>query len=215
LPATIFTARRHQSGTPGTRVAESREVDEGPGADFAAPANLFQENKMLNDPLVTTAETDSGAHRDPLSGEVGAHPLGVGLGAAAGGMAIGAAVGTVAGPFGTALGAIAGAIAGGLVGKGAAEIIDPTAADAYWRGQYAARAYAPRNDDRWEGAPVHGYGLHHYNRNVGRGVDAMEDAMDALWDTARDGLSPPAGGAHAASGDAWDRMMLRAMRGAE
>ena len=71
---------------------------------------------------------DTGANRDPLSGEVGSHPVGVGIGAAAG---------VVAGPLGMAVGALVGAVAGGLAGKGVAEAIDPTAEDAYWRANYA------------------------------------------------------------------------------
>ena len=83
------------------------------------------------------------AHRDPITGTPGAHPVGVGLGAAAGGMAAGAAAGTVAGPVGTAIGAAAGAIVGGLAGKGIAEQIDPTIEEAYWRENYTARQIRP------------------------------------------------------------------------
>src|SRR4051794_36906038 len=94
---------------------------------------------MIGDKTVD-ASPDA-ANRDPLSGEPGAHPVGVGVGAAAGGMAAGAAVGTVAGPLGTAVGAAVGAIVGGLAGKGVAESVDPTAEDAYWRANYASRDY--------------------------------------------------------------------------
>jgi uncharacterized protein (TIGR02271 family) len=66
------------------------------------------------------------ANRDPLTGEVGAHPVGTGVGAVAGGVAAGAAAGSVAGPVGTAVGAAAGAVAGGLAGKEVAEELDPT-----------------------------------------------------------------------------------------
>jgi hypothetical protein len=44
------------------------------------------------------------AHRDPISGEPGAHPLGVGLGAA-GAATAGAAVGSLGGPVTAVLGA--------------------------------------------------------------------------------------------------------------
>jgi len=81
------------------------------------------------------------ANRDPISGAPGAHPVGTGLGAAAGGMAAGAAVGTVAGPVGTAVGAAVGAVVGGLAGKGIAEMIDPTAEEAYWRENYDTQRY--------------------------------------------------------------------------
>lgn len=78
---------------------------------------------------------------DPLTGEPGAHPVGTGVGAVTGGAA-GAAIGTPAGPIGTAVGAVAGAIVGGLAGKGVAEMIDPTAEDAYWRQRHAKEPYA-------------------------------------------------------------------------
>ena len=79
---------------------------------------------MLGDK--TIQENTGTAHRDPLSGAPGAHPVGVGVGAAAGGMAAGAAVGTVDGPVGTIVGAAVGAVVGGRAGKGIAESIDPT-----------------------------------------------------------------------------------------
>jgi uncharacterized protein (TIGR02271 family) len=65
-------------------------------------------------------------NRDPITGALGAHPVGTGVGAAAGGVAAGAAAGSVAGPVGTVVGAAAGAVAGGLAGKKVAEEVDPT-----------------------------------------------------------------------------------------
>ncbi len=70
--------------------------------------------------------TAGSPNRDPISGALGAHPVGTAVGATAGGVAAGAAVGSVAGPVGTAVGAAVGAVAGGLAGKGAAEAVDPT-----------------------------------------------------------------------------------------
>src|SRR5436309_15726480 len=84
------------------------------------------------------------ANRDPLSGEPGAHPVGTGVGAAGGGAA-GAAIGAVVSgplsPAGAVVGAVVGAVAGGLAGKGAAEAVNPTAEDVYWRSAYATRPY--------------------------------------------------------------------------
>ena len=94
------------------------------------------------------------ANRDPISGAPGAHPVGTGLGAAGGGAA-GAALGAVAGPVGAAVGLVAGAIAGGLGGKGVAEQIDPTTADAYWREQYSSRSYVDRNTPYETYAPAY------------------------------------------------------------
>src|SRR6188508_2099662 len=83
-------------------------------------------------------------NRDPITGAHGAHPVGTGLGAAAGGMAAGAVAGTVAGPVGTLAGAVVGAVVGGLAGKGVAEMIDPTAEEAYWARNYAGQPYYER-----------------------------------------------------------------------
>ena len=69
---------------------------------------------------------------DPITGETGAHPVGTGLGAA-GGAATGAAVGAIGGPIGALVGGAIGAVVGGLAGKGAAEAVNPTEEDAYWR----------------------------------------------------------------------------------
>ena len=155
------------------------------------------------------AEADTGANRDPLSGEVGAHPIGVGLGAAAAGMAFGAAVAGVAGPIGMAVGAVVGAVAGGLAGKGVAEAIDPTAEDAYWRANYASRAYAtPRDaDDEW--GPAYAYGVHHYNRNVaanpGATFEELEPEMEQGWNEARGTSSMEWTRARLAAYDAWEK----------
>ena len=80
-------------------------------------------------------------HRDPLTGTPGAHPLGTGAGAASGGVA-GAAVGmAVGGPVGSVIGAAIGAVAGGLSGKTAAEAVNPTAEENYWRTTYLEEPY--------------------------------------------------------------------------
>ena len=81
------------------------------------------------------------ANRDPLTNEPGAHPVGTGLGAAMGGAATGVAVGAMAGPVGAAVGGVVGAVAGGLAGKAAAESLNPTQEDAYWRDAYVREPY--------------------------------------------------------------------------
>ena len=149
---------------------------------------------------------DTGAHRDPLSGEVGMHPIGVGLGAAAAGMAAGAAVASVAGPVGTIIGAAVGAIAGGLAGKGVAEAIDPTAEDAYWRANYASRAYATPRDSYDDWGPAYAYGVAHYNRNAGRSFDDVESELERGWDEARGKSSMEWTRARLAAQDAWERV---------
>lgn len=90
-------------------------------------ADYFHQNWTANS--ATDVYRPGSPNRDPISGALGAHPVGTGVGAAAGGVAAGAAIGSVAGPVGTAVGAAAGAIAGGLAGKGVAETVDPTVDD--------------------------------------------------------------------------------------
>ena len=97
-----------------------------------------------------TTSTDRDTNADPISGEPGAHPVGVGVGAAGGG-ATGAMIGTmIAGPIGTAVGAVIGAVAGGLAGKGVAEAVDPTAEDAYWRENHGRQPYASTSDHTYD-----------------------------------------------------------------
>ena len=154
-------------------------------------------------------EADTGANRDPLSGEVGSHPVGVGLGAAAGGMAFGAAVGTVAGPIGMAVGALVGAVAGGLAGKGVAEAIDPTAEDAYWRANYASRAYATPRDAYDDWGPAYAYGVAHYNRNAASSFEDVEGELERGWQEARGTSSMEWTRARLAVYDAWEHARTR------
>jgi hypothetical protein len=149
------------------------------------------------------------ANRDPLTGEPGAHPVGVGLGSA-GGAAIGAVVGSLAGPAGTALGAAVGGVAGGLTGKGVAEEANPTVEARYWRESYPSRPYAragtgfetyePAYRLGWEGAGRYGElnwekaepRLREDWRRAGSAGsldwDAASPAVRDAWDRIRDGV---------------------------
>ena len=96
------------------------------------------------------------------------HPVGTGIGAAAGGMAAGAAAGTVAGPVGTVVGAVIGAVVGGYAGKGVAELIDPTAEEAYWQDNYSTRPYVAEGSTFDDYAPAYRYGWTSYDKYRGR-----------------------------------------------
>lgn len=76
----------------------------------------------------------------PVDSPMDDHPVGTSVGAAGGAVA-GAAAGMAAGPVGSLVGAVVGAVAGGLAGKGAAELINPTEEDAYWRDAYTREPY--------------------------------------------------------------------------
>jgi hypothetical protein len=148
---------------------------------------------------------DAGLHRDPLTGEPGAHPVGVGIGAAAAGAAIGAAVATVAGPIGTAVGAAVGAVAGGLVGKDVAELVDPTVESAWWRENYVTRDDVVPGTHYEDYGPAYVYGVEVFVRDPARSFDDIEDDLAAGWHQARGDSRLAWTDARAAARDAWER----------
>ena len=151
-------------------------------------------------------ERDADANRDPLSGTPGAHPVGTGLGAAAGGLAAGAAAGTVAGPVGTMVGAVAGAVIGGLAGKGVAELIDPTAEEAYWRENYESRPYVSSGATFDDYGPAYRYGVDSYGRFEGRTFEEAEPELMRDWDRARGTSRLTWENAKHATRDSWQRV---------
>ena len=81
---------------------------------------ITPETAEPTDPIITETPAPepvpASAHPDPITGEPGAHPVGVGVGALGAGVA-GAAIGSIGGPVGILIGAAIGAVAGGLAGK--------------------------------------------------------------------------------------------------
>lgn len=146
------------------------------------------------------------SHRDPITGEPGAHLAGTGVGAAAGGAAAGAAIGTVAGPVGTLIGAAAGAIVGGLAGKAVAENIDPTAENAYWQKNYVSRPYVEQGAMFDDYGPAYGYGVGAASQYHGREFDDVESDLSGSWESKRGSSSLTWDRARAATRDAWDRV---------
>lgn len=121
-------------------------------------------------------------NRDPITGAPGSHPVGTGVGATGGGVT-GAAIGTaVGGPVGAVIGAAVGAIAGAYAGKGVAEMIDPTAEDAYWRDNYSSRPYVDANSSYDDYAPAYRYGWEARGHQAGRSFDEAENDLSAGWD---------------------------------
>lgn len=116
----------------------------------------------------------------PLDVEPGAHPIGTSVGAA-GGAITGAAVGTVGGPLGSAVGAVVGAVVGGLAGMGAAEALNPTDEDAFWRDAHARQPYYSDAYTYDDYAPAYRAG---YTSRM-EGIDNWNDARTAWerrWD---------------------------------
>ena len=145
-------------------------------------------------------------NRDPITGTPGAHPLGTGAGAASGGVA-GAAVGmAVGGPVGSVIGAAVGAVAGGLAGKSAAEAVNPTAEEIFWRETYVREPYyvkgrpfeyyAPGFRAGWEGRVLHD----------GRTFDQAEPELKAGYNLSKSELDPAWQDVKPAARAAWDRV---------
>lgn len=147
-------------------------------------------------------------NRDPISGEPGAHPVGVGVGAATGG-ALGAGIGAVGGPIGAAIGAGIGAIAGGLAGKGVAEAVDPTVEEQHWRNSYINRPYVKAGARYEDYGPAYQYGWENAQRYAGRRFDDAERDLANGWTSARRHSMLDWNDARPAVRDSWDRIAGR------
>lgn len=143
-------------------------------------------------------------NEDPLTGAPGAHPVGVAMGAT-GGAAAGAVVGAVGGPIGVAVGAAVGGLAGGLAGKGAAEAINPTVEDAYWRENYRARPYVSEARDYDYYQPAYRFGWESYSQYGERSFDELDERLSREWDERRGASMQTWNDARAAARDAWQR----------
>lgn len=166
-------------------------------------------------------------HRDPLTGEPGAHPVGVGVGAAVGGGMAGAALGTVgvttaagavlgtaAGPVGAVVGAVAGGIIGGLAGKKVAESIEESSdsagatwdtQDAFWREHYRSCPYFQTGEVYDDYGPAYRYGWESRRRYPGRRFEEVETELANGWEPARGQSTLGWAKARLAARDAWER----------
>jgi uncharacterized protein (TIGR02284 family) len=141
---------------------------------------------------------------DPISKEPGSHPVGTGIGAAMGGVAGGAAAGVVAGPAGAVVGGVAGAIAGGMGGKEAAEALDPTAAEAWWRDRHTLEPYYEMGRPFDDYAPAYRLGVEG-RRDYPGSFEEAEMRLADRWDTYRGRSTLDWPQARQASRAAWNR----------
>jgi hypothetical protein len=143
---------------------------------------------------------------DPMTGEPGAHPVGVGVGAAVTGALAGAAGGAVGGPIGAVAGAALGAVAGGYAGKAVEERIDPTAEDAYWRENYRTRPYVEQGTEYSSYQPAYQYGWESRSQYRDRRFDEVEPELKSGWSTRKQHSALVWDKAKQAARDAWDRV---------
>lgn len=149
--------------------------------------------------------TREARNEDPITGEPGSHPVGVGVGTAAG-AAAGGAIGAVAGPVGAAVGAVVGGLAGAGAGKRVAEKIDPTVEDAYWRENHSRAEYADTGynyDDDYRPAYQLGYDSASRYR---RPFDESESEMKSEWENVKGKSRLTWDKARHASKAAWHRV---------
>ena len=145
-------------------------------------------------------------NRDPLSGATGAHPLGTGAGAASGGVA-GAMVGTaVGGPIGAVIGAAVGAVAGALAGKSAAEAVNPTAEETYWRETFVREPYYSAGKPFEYYAAGFRAGWKGRVNHDGRTFDQAENELKADYNRTRTELEPEWSEVRPAARAAWERV---------
>ena len=155
----------------------------------------------------TKAEKDEAKlHRDPITGTPGAHPLGTGAGAASGALAGAAAGAAVAGPAGALVGGAIGAVAGGLIGKGAAESVNPTLEEAFWKTAYVEQPYYQEGKAYEYYAPAYRIGWEARERFPGREFDEVEVELRKSYDHFVSDGAPDWGIARQAARAAWDRV---------
>ena len=152
-------------------------------------------------------ETKKDLNADIITGEPGSHPVGTGIGGI-GGAAAGAAIGTIAGPLGTLIGGAIGAIVGGGIGHAAAEAIDPTHEEAYWRAQYANAPYYKEGYD-YDRDLHPAYAVGYANRARYPAEARFEDYeadLERSWQEVKGESRMEWNEARAASRDAWNRV---------
>jgi len=145
---------------------------------------------------------------DPITNEPGAHPIGTGLGAASTG-AIGTAIGgAFGGPVGAVVGAAVGAVTGGIFGKIAAESVNPTVEDEYWRTNYSTRPYVEAGRHYEDYQPAYQTGYEGYGRyaSTGKRYDEVEPELRADYEKRHSGAGLAWERAKHATRDAWDRV---------
>lgn len=145
-------------------------------------------------------------NRDPITGTPGAHPVGVGVGSAGAGVAGAAIGGAVGGPIGAMVGATVGVVAGGLGGKAAAEAVNPTVEDDWWRLNYSTRPYATAGEPYETYRPAYNYGWQARMMHGDATWSEIEPNLEAGWMAARGDSKLEWADARHAAKDAWDRL---------
>ena len=135
---------------------------------------------------------------DPITGQPGAHPVGVAGGGTGGALAGAAIGGALAGPVGAVVGGAIAAVAGGAAGKGAAEAVNPTVEEAHWR-QKSGKEF-----DQY--APAYRYGWESASQYQGRRFEDIEKDLEKNWSKTRGTMTTEWKDARQRTRDAFERV---------
>lgn len=151
------------------------------------------------------------ANPDPITGEPGAHPVGVAGGGSGGALAGAAIGGAVGGPVGAIVGGAVGAVAGGLAGKGAAEAVNPTEEGNYWRQNHTNRPYFKNGMKYDDLEPGYRYGWESASKPefTSRRFEEIEPDLSKNWDKFRGASKREWNDVKDATRDAYDRVRTR------
>jgi hypothetical protein len=168
-------------------------------------------NRTVNRDVNPADQSDS--NLDPLSGEVGSHPLGTGVGAAGAGTVGTVIGGAVGGPVGAVVGAVIGSVVGGLAGKDVAEQVNPTFEDTNWQETYTSSTYANSDKTYEDYQPAYRTGYEGYDRygHSGRTYSEVETDLQRDYQTNQTRNLPWEQAKHAVK-DAWDRASTQLRR---
>jgi hypothetical protein len=159
----------------------------------------------------TTGMKIHDSNPDPITGEPGAHPLGV-AGGGTGGVLAGAAIGgAVGGPVGAIVGGAIGAVAGGFAGKGAAEALNPTEEDTFWRTEHIKRPYVRKDMAYSTYQPAYKYGWESAVNPLfaNRKFNDIEPDLAKNWNTFRGPVTTDWRDIKEATRDSFDRVRTR------
>ncbi len=161
-------------------------------------------NRNVNKDINPDNQAD--ANLDPISGEVGSHPVGTGVGAAGAGTVGTVIGGAVGGPVGAVVGAVIGSVVGGLAGKDVAEQINPSFEDTNWQETYTSSSYVESDRTYEHYQPAYRTGYEGYNRygHSGRTYSEVETDLKRDYQHNQTGGLPWEQAKHAVK-DAWDR----------
>jgi hypothetical protein len=107
------------------------------------------------------------------------------------------------------VGGAVGAVAGGLAGHSAAEKVNPTVEESYWRDNYSSRPYVNRSYTFDDYNPAYRYGWETRANNADRRFDEMESDLGRNWDQLKGKSRLKWDEAKHAVRDAWERVEHR------